>query len=152
MHNQNMYHETNSLNQIVTTYNWLENCNHNIKVKAFIFHISNYLFPQLIFVEQFNQNFHQGLPKLSIASKSPIAICFDFQSTPKKLSTNAKMSWTSLNIQRSKLAIAKWHFTKDNMTYNFSVFSTRPCRISYENLLLEGNTTLGHKWKPKTFD
>lgn len=55
--------------------------------------------------------------------------CFYCQSTPRKLITNAKMSWIALDIQRSKLVIANYILLTlviDTITWFFP-----PCQINF---------------------
>jgi hypothetical protein len=44
---------------------------------------------------------------MSIGSKRPRVMCFGYQSSPKKLIINVKISCPSFDIHISKLAIAK---------------------------------------------
>ncbi len=61
------------------------------------------------------------------------------------------MSCIPFDIQRLKLDVAKSHYAKAGITYNYLVFSTNLKNISCENYLLEGKTNLGHKCKHKHF-
>jgi hypothetical protein len=67
-------------------------------------------------------------PKVLDASNRLIVICFKTQNFPKNI-TNAKMSCVPLDIQRSKLAIAKTHSTKSSKTYMF-VLSFQPTLLT----------------------
>jgi hypothetical protein len=55
------------------------------------------------------------------------------------------------DIQRLKLDVAKSHYAKAGIRYNYLVFSTNLGNISCENYLLERKTNLGHKCKHKHF-
>jgi hypothetical protein len=74
-----------------------------------------------------------------------MVICFGYQSTPKKLITNPKISCPPFNIHKSRLGIAKWHYVKTCKTYNCFVFSTNMSSNSWENCFLERKLFFG--WK-----
>jgi len=44
---------------------------------------------------------------MSIGSKRPRVMCFGYQSSPKNLITNAKISWPTFDTHKSKLVVAK---------------------------------------------
>jgi hypothetical protein len=67
------------------------------------------------------------------ASNKPIVTCFGLQLNPKKIVTKAKTLWTPLNIQRSKLIMIKWHFSRRSKTYVYLIFSTRTCIMWKKN-------------------
>ncbi len=72
-------------------------------------------------------------------------MCFGYQSYPKKLITNVKISFPTCDIHKSKLTVAKLHSFKINKTYNCLVFSTSPGSNSLKIYFLQGKTILGHK-------
>ncbi len=90
-----------------------------------------------------------------IASKSSNrarTICFGVQLNPSKFITKAKTLWTPLDIQRSKLVVAKWHSSRKSKTYVHLVFSIRWGKTSCEKNFCEENQTQGHKCKIKCFN
>ncbi len=86
-----------------------------------------------------------------VASNKPIVTCFGYQSLLKKLIPNANTSKAPLDIQRSKLTIAKEKFANVRITYCWFFFSINLGNISCENCLLEGKFNFGHKSKVKCF-
>ncbi len=84
-------------------------------------------------------------PVVSIDSKRPKIMCFGYQSSLKKLITNAKISWPTFDIHKSKLVVTEWHSTKVGKTYNCLVFSTNLSNNSLEKKNLEGKIIMGHK-------
>jgi len=68
---------------------------------------------------------------------------------PIKSITMAKTSWTSLDMQRSKLIVTKWYFSRKGKRYVCLVFSSRLGKTSCEKKIHEGNCIEGHKCKIK---
>jgi hypothetical protein len=64
-------------------------------------------------------------PIVFITSKRPKVMCFGYQLTLKKVITNAQISCPPVDIHKSKLVIAEWHYVKVDKTYNCLVFSTK---------------------------
>jgi hypothetical protein len=71
---------------------------------------------------------------MSIGSKKPKVMCFGYQSSPKKLITNAKISCLTFDIHISKLVVTYGHFSKASKTYNYLVFSINSGSNSLEKL------------------
>jgi hypothetical protein len=63
-----------------------------LKLKTFVIHISKFFFLKSNLSYNLIKFLAKDCPKISIASKNPIVICFDYQSTPKKLTTSAMIS------------------------------------------------------------
>ncbi len=73
-------------------------------------------------------------------------MCFGYQSSPKKLITNAKISCPAFDIHISKFAIIEWHSTKIGKTYNRLIFFINLDSNSLRICFLERKTVLGHKY------
>jgi hypothetical protein len=78
-------------------------------------------------------------------------MCFGFQSTPKKLITNAKISCPPFNIHKTKHVVVEWHSIKVGKTYNYLVFPTNFGNNSRFYLFIDGNTIIGMNACTKPF-